>query len=121
MRVCVCVCVCQTPAVVESKHVGLIRTAQLVVADGNLSPPTFTKIVTLAKSYSVPVFFEPTSDHKCLLPVTTGVLGFVDVMKPNLSELCAIVSACLDLDLIMQVRPIDTLTRPLCSPYLAPI
>jgi len=89
--------------VVESKHVGLIRTAQLVVADGNLSPPTFTKIVTLAKSYSVPVFFEPTSDHKCLLPVTTGVLGFIDVMKPNLSELCAIVSACLDLDLIMQV------------------
>ena len=81
-----------------------MQQAILIVADGNLSPSTFTTLAELAHTHQVPLFFEPTSDHKCTLPIVTGMLGYVDIIKPNLSELCAIVSMCLDRDLIMEGR-----------------
>jgi pseudouridine kinase len=53
---------------------GDVRLSNLVICDGNISPQSFSTLMKICHSYSVPVFFEPTSDHKCLLPVTTKTL-----------------------------------------------
>ena len=49
-----------------------IRVSDLVVADANLNTDAFTALTGITQSYNVPLFFEPTSDHKCLLPVITN-------------------------------------------------
>ena len=56
---------------------GFIRSSRLVVVDGNLCEEAFSTLVSVATSYGVPVFFEPTSEHKCLLPVSTETLPMV--------------------------------------------
>ena len=65
-----------TPATIDSVT-GAIRRSRIVVADGNLTQDAFSTLLTTAASYDVPVFFEPTTDHKCVLPVVTGKLGLV--------------------------------------------
>lgn len=59
------------------QHTQLITDSQLVVADGNLSPHTFNALLNTAHSLGVPLFFEPTSDHKCILPILTGTISKV--------------------------------------------
>lgn len=75
---------------------GRVRLSQLVVSDGNLSPATFAALCRLCVSFAVPLFFEPTSDHKCLLPLLANSLPLVDVIKPNASELRALCTALLE-------------------------
>lgn len=74
---------------------GSVRLSELVVADGNLSATALASLASICKSYSVPLFFEPTSDHKCLLPLVAGCVQAIDVLKPNASELVAMVRAIL--------------------------
>jgi pseudouridine kinase len=56
-----------------------IDKAKLVVSDGNISKDSFIKLVDLCFQLDVPVFFEPTSDHKCMLPLHAGRLHKVCV------------------------------------------
>ena len=88
---------------------GSVRKSRLVVADGNLSPAAFAELARLCASYAVPLFFEPTSDHKCLLPLLAESLPLVDVIKPNSSELRALCTALLEQtsqDAMAGARPI---------------
>lgn len=78
-----------------------IRLSDLVISDGNLSQESFVTLMRICHSHSIPVFFEPTSDHKCLLPVHTKSLQRIDVIKPNFSELKKIMSTCLDNDMVI--------------------
>ena len=45
-----------------------ISQATAVVVDGNLGPEPFAVLANICRHYEVPLVFEPTSDHKCLLP-----------------------------------------------------
>jgi pseudouridylate synthase / pseudouridine kinase len=56
---------------------GKIRRSDLVVVDGNISVEAFSALVNIAKSYYVPIFFEPTSDHKCTIAVEANALDKV--------------------------------------------
>jgi sugar/nucleoside kinase (ribokinase family) len=49
-----------------------ISTSAVVAVDGNISKEAFAALVDICAHYNVPVFFEPTSDHKCLLPFQAG-------------------------------------------------
>lgn len=49
-----------------------LAASRLVAADGNLTKEAFSALVDLCAQRGVPVFFEPTSDHKCLLPFQAG-------------------------------------------------
>jgi hypothetical protein len=51
-----------------------IKGAKLVVADGNLSEETMHALGNVCSSNNKPLFFEPTSDHKCLLPVQANAM-----------------------------------------------
>lgn len=75
---------------------GSVRLSQLVVADGNISPAAFAALCRLCVSFGVPLFFEPTSDHKCLLPLLANSLSLIDVIKPNASELRTLCTALLE-------------------------
>lgn len=60
----------------------------LVVSDGNLSVPSFRHLSQLCRDRHLTLCFEPTSDHKCLLPLHAEALDAIDIIKPNVSELC---------------------------------
>ena len=51
-----------------------IKHAQLVVADGNLSEETMKALGNVCSSNGKLLFFEPTSDHKCLLPLQANAM-----------------------------------------------
>ncbi len=87
-----------------SRNEGMLEG--VVVLDGNFSASVFAKIAQLVSSRRLEgsqkggaglplLFFEPTSEHKCLLPLLAdegrkgGLLHCVDVVKPNLGELIA--------------------------------
>lgn len=59
------------------EHIQNNRKCQLVVADGNLPPTTFAALVEGTASFQIPLFFEPTSDHKCVLPIRTNTISKV--------------------------------------------
>lgn len=69
----------------------LIEHCEMLVLDGNLSAETFEALCAIAKRCKVAVFFEPTSNHKCLLPFHAQSIQEVTLMKPNLSELVTMV------------------------------
>lgn len=54
-----------------------IKNSKFVITDGNLTSGSFKLIVEIANKYNVPVFFEPTSDHKCVLPLVANSLHLV--------------------------------------------
>lgn len=58
-------------------HIQNNKQCRLVVADGNLPPTTFAALVEGTASLQIPVFFEPTSDHKCVLPIRTNAISKV--------------------------------------------
>ena len=58
-------------------HAPRIADSQLVVIDGNFNPLAFAAVVDCSFAANVPLFFDCTSDHKCLLPVQTGQLNKV--------------------------------------------
>lgn len=95
---------------------GKIEACRVVVVDGNITPEAFTALVRTVNnvklrkeqqqratssigtnaSQSTPLlFFEPTSDFKCHLPIVTKTLASIDFTKPNIFELQAMVRACL--------------------------
>lgn len=82
-----------TPALVATLE-RQIKSAKLVAVDGNLSVEALKAVATVCSSNGKPLLFEPTSDHKCLLPVEAGVLDKVDIIVPNVSELRAIMREC---------------------------
>ena len=59
------------------EHSQAIQDSQLVVVDGNLLPATFQALVRHTADLKVPLFFEPTSDHKCVLPILTNTISKV--------------------------------------------
>ena len=59
------------------EHTQAIKNCQLVVVDGNLLPATFTAVVQRTADLQIPLLFEPTSDHKCVLPITTNTISKV--------------------------------------------
>jgi hypothetical protein len=62
-----------TPTIVGHLN-SQIKHAKLVVADGNLSEKTMKTLANVCSSNFKPLFFEPTSDHKCLLPVQANAI-----------------------------------------------
>jgi sugar/nucleoside kinase (ribokinase family) len=54
-----------------------IRTSRVVVSDGNISVEAFRALAGLCKQFDTALFFEPTSDHKCLLPFEAGSIDQV--------------------------------------------
>jgi sugar/nucleoside kinase (ribokinase family) len=77
------------------QHTQLISDSHLVVVDGNLSPHTFNAVLNTAHSLGVPIFFEPTSDHKCVLPILTGTMSKVCTFNWNLySVFCVLFAMC---------------------------
>lgn len=72
-----------------------VAAASVVVADGNLSSEAFFTLSSICRHFGVPLVFEPTSDHKCLLPFAAKVFHRVALLKPNLSELVQMVTHCL--------------------------
>lgn len=99
-----------------------IASAKVVAVDGNISKEAFAVLAAVCAQHNVPIFFEPTSDHKCLLPFQAGCMDKVgclslcglhialiyllnpnfrafvqvDMLKPNISELVQMVSHCLN-------------------------
>jgi hypothetical protein len=59
------------------EHTQAIQDSQLVVVDGNFLPATFEALVRHTAELQIPLFFEPTSDHKCVLPILTNTISKV--------------------------------------------
>lgn len=62
-----------TPSAVQN-FTQQIKDAKMVVADGNLSEDAMKVLGDICSSMRRVLFFEPTSDHKCLLPLQAGVI-----------------------------------------------
>ncbi len=80
----------------ELRENGILQTSTVVVIDGNFAPSVFRSLARALDDIKAScggkggplLAFEPTSDHKCTLPIEAGhMLSSVDIMKPNLSEL----------------------------------
>ena len=76
-------------------------SSKIIVIDGNISYKALKYITslesnTIFKNSSRVLIFEPTSDHKCLLPFLEDpkLINRIDVIKPNFSELIALLGAC---------------------------
>ena len=67
-------------------HLTSISAIKLLVLDGNLSTDTFTSLVSTASRRGVSLFFEPTSSHKCLLPLVAGCFHQVRIV-PHITSL----------------------------------
>lgn len=50
---------------------GKIKNSKIVICDGNVSKECFSAVAKLSEELQKPLFFEPTSDHKCCLPFQT--------------------------------------------------
>jgi pseudouridine-5'-phosphate glycosidase len=66
-----------TPEYVQQTLAPAIAASRIVAVDGNITKEAFAAVVDLCAQYGVPVFFEPTSDHKCLLPFHAGRINKV--------------------------------------------
>jgi pseudouridylate synthase / pseudouridine kinase len=62
---------------------GKVKRAQLVVTDGNITPECFASVAECCESNGVPLFFEPTSVHKCTVPVLAKVMNKVCSLASN--------------------------------------
>lgn len=58
-----------------------IATAKVVAVDGNISKEAFAVLAAVCGQHNVPIFFEPTSDHKCMLPFQAGCIDKVCNVK----------------------------------------
>ena len=57
-----------------------IRISDLIICDGNIEIESFHTLAKLCQTYSIPLFFEPTSDHKCVLPILAKSLHHVSYL-----------------------------------------
>jgi sugar/nucleoside kinase (ribokinase family) len=96
-----------------SKYSNDIIRSKVILIDGNISFNALKYISQLLannnnnnsssnKNGNV-LIFEPTSDHKCLLPFLQkpSLINVIDIIKPNLSELRVMVDACLEADIFV--------------------
>lgn len=72
----------------------------VILLDGNLSEGTFQRVVNLATLRQLTLAFDATSDFKCILPLISNSLHKIHIIKPNISELAALVNKCIELQLI---------------------
>jgi pseudouridine kinase len=72
-----------TPGLVY-RHRRLVRDADMIVLDANLSPKTIVSVLDLAKKYQRPVCVDPTS--AVLAPRFIPHLADILLMTPNASE-----------------------------------
>lgn len=77
-----------------------IMKCKMVIADGNIPVNAFVKITELCDELNKPIFFEPTSDFKCLLPFQANAFNKINVLKPNTTELIQMISYVLQNDLL---------------------
>jgi pseudouridylate synthase / pseudouridine kinase len=92
-----------TPQVVR-KFEQRIRSSELVVVDGNVSPGAFSAVASMCSQFDVPLFFEPTSVHKCTLPIIAN----------SLSKVCSGASSCV----IQSIHPNPCLSCQIRSTLL---
>lgn len=78
------------------EHVHVLESSRAIVCDANISVEAFQSIADLASSLNKPLFFEPTSDHKCVLPLKAKRLQEISLLKPNASELQCMLRFALD-------------------------
>lgn len=69
-----------TPDILKSQtHLQNIlkSSCELVVLDGNVSIELFSTVSAFCAQYDIPIFFEPTSVPKCILPIASNCLHHV--------------------------------------------
>ncbi|VDD81111.1 unnamed protein product [Mesocestoides corti] len=81
-----------TPAFVESElQKAASPNLKVICSDGNVDVKTLKSLIKIAKTSSVPFWFEPTDLHKCTKIVEAVTFGEpIDAISPNLTELQAI-------------------------------
>lgn len=60
---------------------GPLRTAEVVVMDGNVSAEAFRRVAEMCVQGNIPIVFDGTSDVKCTLPITANALHMVNYMR----------------------------------------
>ncbi|XP_036424228.1 pseudouridine-metabolizing bifunctional protein C1861.05 isoform X2 [Colossoma macropomum] len=71
-----------------SQYEEQLRSASLVVLDGNIPVSTIDYVCSLAKKHSVPVWYEPTDADKACKPFLSDSWKDLSYTSPNLAELC---------------------------------
>lgn len=66
-----------------------VKSAKLVLLDGNLCVSDLRKIVRICRTMGKDVWFEPTSVTKSTRIAEAGIIGEVRYMSPNISEALA--------------------------------
>lgn len=83
---------------IEPLHVqniaSYIRTSGAIICDGNISKEAFASVAQVCESYDKSLFFEPTSDHKCTLPIDARVIDKVSY-SPQ-AEVCIHIMDAID-------------------------
>ncbi|KAL5110813.1 Pseudouridine-5'-phosphate glycosidase [Taenia crassiceps] len=94
-----------TPAFVESELEKLpLAHIKVICADGNMDINTLKKLINIARSHSVPFWYEPTDLHKCIKIIDAITRGPpIDAISPNLTELKAIYMRAINKQL--QINP----------------
>lgn len=91
-------------SVIDEKFIENLRlqisNSKMVVVDGNISPSAFSKISELCDELNKPIFFEPTSDFKCLVPFQANSFNKISIMKPNITEMIQMINYALQSDMI---------------------
>jgi pseudouridine kinase len=72
-----------TPRYIYARR-GIIRQADMIVFDANLSTPTIDSLVGLARKYGIPIAADPVST--ILAPRLKEYLGDLDLVTPNSAE-----------------------------------
>uniref|UniRef100_A0A3B4E9D4 Carbohydrate kinase PfkB domain-containing protein n=1 Tax=Pygocentrus nattereri TaxID=42514 RepID=A0A3B4E9D4_PYGNA len=70
-----------------SQYEEQLRSASLVVLDGNIPVSTIDYVCSLAKKHSVPVWYEPTDADKACKPFLSDSWKALAYTSPNLAEL----------------------------------
>lgn len=70
---------------VLANHLTRTSGIEVLVLDGNLSTDTFSSLVSTASRRGVSLFFEPTSSHKCLLPLLAGCFHQVRAVSQRIT------------------------------------
>jgi len=73
-------------------HSAELHSAAIVVCDGNMPSQLLADVATFCANESIPLWFEPVSDTKCVRAVDAGILHAVTYISPNESELGVLAS-----------------------------
>jgi sugar/nucleoside kinase (ribokinase family) len=86
------------PELLKSKATPVLSSCQIIVADGNIPISAIEYLALCSVQFQKLLCFEPTSDHKCLLPLKAKhhVIQTIDIIKPNFSELTQMIQYLFD-------------------------